>query len=174
DVAENLQPRIEHVRKVMALAFDLGPRIAVIEMPCIPDDPKAEAPPQTTGGLLLGTAPLATHPAKVLRESLADPASYGDRAGTPLALEAGLAPADNLAAYLSSFATGALGVNYAPANMLLNGHDPVQSLTPLHSKIVHTHARDARRGSASRAGTEVPLGAGDIDWYTYVAVLDSI
>jgi sugar phosphate isomerase/epimerase len=174
EVAENLQPRIEHVRKVMALAFDLGPRIAIVEMPRIPDEPIAEAPPQSAGGLLLGTAPLVAHPSKVLRESLTDLASYGDRTGTSLALETGLDPAEKLAGYLSTFATGALGVNYDPANMLLNGHDPVQSLTPLHSKIVHIHARDARRGSASRAGTEVLLGAGDIDWFTYVAVLDSI
>jgi sugar phosphate isomerase/epimerase len=175
DVAENQQPRIEHVRKVMALAFDLGPRIAIVETPSIPDEPKEEAPPPAfSGGLLLGSAPLAAHPAKVLRESLTDLGAHGDRTGTTLALETGLDPADKLAAYLDTFATGALGVNYDPANMLLNGFDPIRSLTPLHSKIVHTHARDARRGSAGRTGTEVALGAGDVDWFTYVAVLDSI
>src|SRR5262245_1815500 len=174
DVAENLQQRIEHVRKVMALAFDLGPRIAIVEMPKIPDEPKEDAAPAPSGGLLLGTAPLAAHPARVLRASLTDLAAYGDRNGTILALEAGLDPAEKLAGHLSTFATGALGVNYDPANMLLNGFDPVQSLTPLHSNIVHTHARDARRGGASRAGMEVALGAGDVDWFTYVAVLDTI
>ena len=175
DVAENLQPRIEHIRKVMALAFDLGPRIAVVEMPAIPEEPaEAAAPAQSTGGLLLGSAPLAAHPAKALRESLTDLGAYGDRIGTRIALEAGSDSGDKLAAYLATFATGALGVNYDPANMLLNGFDPIQSLTALHSKILHTHARDARRGSASRGGTEVPLGAGDIDWLTYVAMLDTI
>ena len=175
DAAENLQPRIEHVQKVMALAFDLGPRIAVVEMPRIPDEPKEDtAPPSSSGGLLLGSAPLAAHPAKILRESLTALGTYGDRIGTTLALEVGLDPADKLAEYLATFATGALGVNFDPANMLLNGFDPIQSLTPLHSKIVHTHARDARRSGASRAGTEVPLGAGDVDWFTYVAVLDTI
>src|SRR5262249_2109443 len=116
DTAENLQPRIEHVRKVMALAFDLGPRIAIVEMPRTPDEPKEEAAPASAGGLLLGTAPLAAHPAKVLRESLTDLGAYGDRVGTTLALESGLDSAERLAAYLSTFTTGALGVNYDPAN----------------------------------------------------------
>src|SRR5439155_8529694 len=66
DVAENLQPRIEHVRKVMSLAFDVGPRIAIVEMPRIPDEPKEEAAPAPAfaGGLILGTAPLGAHPSK--------------------------------------------------------------------------------------------------------------
>src|SRR5712691_10361742 len=48
DVAENLQPRIDHVRKVLALAFDLGPRLAIVEMPRIPDEPKEEAAPPSS------------------------------------------------------------------------------------------------------------------------------
>src|SRR5438874_3865931 len=39
DIAENLQPRMEHVGKVMALALDLVPLIAIVEMPRIPDEP---------------------------------------------------------------------------------------------------------------------------------------
>src|SRR5260221_7969673 len=31
DVAENLQPRIEHVRSVMSLSYDLGPRTSIVE-----------------------------------------------------------------------------------------------------------------------------------------------
>src|SRR5262249_60155049 len=46
DTAADQQPRIEHVRKVMALSFDLGPRITIIEagqVPEKPDDPAAAA-----------------------------------------------------------------------------------------------------------------------------------
>src|SRR5438046_10332034 len=41
DVAADLQPRIEHVRRVMSLSYDLGPRVAIVEMPPGP----AERPP---------------------------------------------------------------------------------------------------------------------------------
>ena len=60
---------------------------------------------------------------------------------------------------MGTFDTGSLGVNYDPANMLLNGFDPIQSLPPLHGKLVHVHARDAKISSSSRNGVEVPLGA---------------
>ncbi|MFL5338671.1 MAG: sugar phosphate isomerase/epimerase family protein, partial [Gemmataceae bacterium] len=175
DVAENLQPRIEHARKVLSLSYDLGSRIAIVEMPAVPDEPKeAEAPALSAGGLLLGSAPARLHPAKALREALADLGAYGDRVGATLALEAGLDPAEKLAGYLASFDTGSLGVNYDPANMLLNGHDPIQSLPPLGGKLVHVHARDARRSGTSRGAAEVPLGAGDIDWMAFAAVLESL
>ncbi len=65
-------------------------------------------------------------------------------------------------------------MNYDPANMLLNGFDPIQSLPALVGKLVHAHARDARVSGASRGGLEVPLGAGDIDWLTFVGVLESL
>src|SRR5205814_2570992 len=38
DPAEDQQPRIEHVRKVLSLSFDLGARIAIVQAGRIPDD----------------------------------------------------------------------------------------------------------------------------------------
>src|SRR4051812_26889036 len=38
DVAADLQPRLEHVRKAMQLAFDLGARKVVVPCAKIPDD----------------------------------------------------------------------------------------------------------------------------------------
>lgn len=179
DVAENLQPRLEHVRQVMQLSFDLGPRLVVVDGPRVPNDavktPRDAsniAPAGLTGGVLLGGGSVL--PAQALREALTDLSAYGDRIGVTLALETGLSPSDQLAAYLSQFDTGALGVNYDPANMLLNGFDPIQSLLPLRGRIVHTHARDGRSASPSRTAVETQLGAGDIDWMTYVAVLESL
>src|SRR4051794_10826194 len=43
DVAEDQQPRIDHIRNVLSLSFDLGPRIALIEAGRVPekaDDPR--------------------------------------------------------------------------------------------------------------------------------------
>jgi len=176
DRAEDLQPRIEHVRQVMSLCYDLGARIAIVEMPPIPAALPAErgAPALSAGGLILGSAPRSADPATLLREALSDLGAHGDRTGTILALDIGADPAEKVAEYLATFDRGGLGVNYDPANMLVNGHDPVRDLPPLHGKIVHVHARDARRSSASRGAAEVALGAGDVDWMTFVAVLGTI
>ena len=176
DKTENLQPRIEYVRKVMSLSYDLGSRTVVVEMPAIPANEAvpSQATELSPGGLILGAAPQAENPAKLLRESLTDLGANGDRTGTTLALECGVDPAAKLAEYLDTFPTGGLAVSYDPTNMLMNGHDPIAGLTTLHSKIVHVYARDARKSGASRIAAEVALGAGDIDWMSFVAVLDTI
>jgi L-ribulose-5-phosphate 3-epimerase len=153
DSSEHLQPRIEHLRKVMQLAFDLGGRRVVVPCPPLPaaDDNSPRA--------------------RTLRETLTDLAAYGDRIGTVLALELGFDPADRVRHYLAGFDTGSLKVTYDPANFLVHGHDPVANLAPLKDRLDHVHARDARRASLSRGLEEVPVGAGDVDWMAFTATL---
>jgi sugar phosphate isomerase/epimerase len=153
DSADHLQPRIEHLRKVMQLAFDLGCRRVVVPCPKLPaaDD----------------TSPRA----RTLRETLLDLGSHGDRIGTALALEVGFDAADVVGRYLAGFDSGSLKVTYDPANFLVHGHDAVASLSPLKDRLAHVHARDARRASLSRGLEEVPVGAGDVDWMAFTATL---
>lgn len=155
DVAENQQVRIEYLRQVMALAFELGPRTVVVQCPKLPDENEVER----------GT---------LLRDALTDLARHGDRTGTVLAVEIGLDDPERMKTYLDSFDVGSLKVNYDPANLLVNGYDPIKGVLPLHRYIVHTHARDARRGNASRMAQEVPVGEGDIDWLSYVGTLAAV
>jgi sugar phosphate isomerase/epimerase len=152
DAAEDLQPRIEHVRKAMLLAFDLGARRIVAAGPKLPDD---EAAPR----------------AHVMREALAAVGAYGDRVGCFAALEVGFDPAEKVKAYLGTFDTGSLKVTYDPANFLLHGHDPLANLTPLAGLVEHVHARDARAAGLNRGLQEVPVGAGDVDWMALTATL---
>lgn len=152
DSAENLQPRIDHIRKAMQLAFDLGARRVVVPCPRIPTD--ADSPR-----------------AQTMRESLWALGAHGDRIGTVLALEIGFDPAAMVKPYLAGFDSGSLKVAYDPANMLMHGHDPVANLAPLKGRIAHVHARDARAGGVSQGIQEVPLGAGDVDWMAFTATL---
>jgi sugar phosphate isomerase/epimerase len=155
DVAENQQPRIDYVRGVMSLAFELGPRIAIAPCPKLPGENEPER-------------------ARLLREALLTLGQHGDRVGSVLALEIGLDSPEAVRDYLATFDVGSLKVNYDPANMLVNGFDPVKAIAPLHALIAHTHARDARKTTVSRGAQEVPLGAGDVDWLSYVASLSAI
>jgi L-ribulose-5-phosphate 3-epimerase len=152
DASENLQPRLEHLRKAMQLAFDLGARRVVVPCPKIPDD-------------------LAAARAQTMREALLALGPYGDRIGTVLALEIGYDASEKVKAYLAGFDTGSLKITYDPANMLVHGHDPVANLLPLKDLLAHVHARDARSASLSRGLHEVPVGAGDVDWMTLTATL---
>lgn len=153
DVPENLEPRIEHVKQVMTLAYDLGPRIVTLQAGSVDgqdDDPR------------LG----------LLREALAALAAHGDRVGTTLALETGLDSGAALARFLSRFDTGSLGVNFDPANLLMNGFQPFEDLRALAGRIAHVQAKDARRHGPSRSAQEVPLGHGDLDWMNLISLLD--
>ncbi len=152
DSAENLQPRIEHIRKVMKLAFDLGARRVVLPLPKLPDDPESPR-------------------AKSLREALLAIGPHGDRTGTVLALEMGFDSGEKVKQYLATFDCGSLKLTYDPANMLTHGHDPVAELAPLKGLIAHVHARDARGASLSGGAQEVPVGAGDVDWMAFTATL---
>ncbi len=155
DVAEDQQPRIEHVRKVMSLCFDLGARAVIVQAGPMPEE-KDE------------------HPTRRMTEALLALGLHGDRTGTVLALETGLESGEALAAFLGRFDTGGLGVNLDPANLLVHGFDPVQSVRALRGKIVHAHAKDARRAGASRAAQEVPLGHGDIEWLEFLGTLEEV
>lgn len=155
DVAEDQQPRIEHVQKVMALSFDLGPRLVIIQAGRIPADETSPAYQRLT-------------------EALRALGQHGDRAGTRLALETGLEPGGVLAPFLARFDSGSLAVNFDPANLFMNGFDPYESARALGGRIAHAHAKDARRSSASRSAQEVPLGQGDIDWLRLADVFEEI
>jgi sugar phosphate isomerase/epimerase len=155
DAAEAQEARIEHVRKVLSLSFDLGPRVAVVQAGRLPED--ADAP----SGALLSEALLAL-------------GHHGDRTGTVLALETGLESGAALRKFIDRFDTGGLRVNLDPANLLINGLDPYEGARALHGKIVHVHAKDARTAGANRAAREVPLGHGDIDWVQFLGVLEEV
>ncbi len=155
DAAEDQQPRLEHVRKVLALSFDLGPRLAVVQAGAVADEPDSPRGAR-------------------LRDSLLSVGRFGDRVGARLALETGLESGTALAAFLRGLGTGGLGANLDPANLLEHGFDPYDSARALQGRILHSHAKDVRRCSSSRAAREVPLGQGDIDWVKYVGVLEEV
>jgi L-ribulose-5-phosphate 3-epimerase len=155
DCSENLQARVDHVRNVMQLAYDLGPRCVVLPFPQLAPD---ETDPR----------------AAVLREVLSDLGRFGDRIGTQLALEPGLDPAEKIRDYLRTFDSGSLRITYDPANFLLNGYDPVAALMSFQGLISIIHGRDGQRRSVSGLAREVPLGAGDLDWLSLIATLEAI
>ncbi len=156
DEAENQQQRIEHVRKVMTLAFDLGPRVVIASAGRAPGEDEDDA--RTT----------------LLTEALRNLGQHGDRTGTVLALETGLESGEQLRKYLDRFDTAGLGVTLDPANLLMNGFDPYEGARALAGKVSQVHAKDARKAGASRSAQEVALGHGDIDWTRFLGLLVEI
>jgi sugar phosphate isomerase/epimerase len=153
DHPDGQEGRIDHVKNGMSLSFDLGPRRVVIQAGQVPED--ADDPRWPS-----------------LAEPLQALGRHGDRIGVVLALETGLEPGATLAKMLDRLDTGGLGVNFDPANLLMNGNDVYASLAALARRVVHSHAHDARQTGANRPAQEVPLGHGDIDWMRYLSELE--
>lgn len=154
DIAENLEPRLEHIRNTMALAFDLGPRLVIIPVGKIP--PKEDDP-----AFLL------------LKEALLDLGRHGDRTGVMVALDSGVDSPATLVSFLDRLDVGSLGVNFNPANLVLAGHNPHDAVKSLNRRLIHAHAQDARRISPDRMAT-VPLGHGDLDWLQLLADFEEV
>ena len=87
---------------------------------------------------------------RLLREARTAIGQHGDRVGSVLALEIGLDSPEAVRDYLATYDVGSLQVNYDPANLLVNGFDPIQGIISLSKVIAHTHARDARKTTVSR------------------------
>lgn len=155
DFPDHLDERLDRLRQVMALSYDLGGPIVVVQagkVPAAKDDPHAA----------------------FLVDSLQTLARHGDRVGAVVALETGLESGQALADFLARFDTGSLGAAFDPANLLMAGFDPYESARALKGRIVHAHAKDARQATASRTAREVPMGHGDIDWLLLPGTLEEI
>lgn len=155
DTPTGQEARIEHIRQMLSLSFDLGARVVIVQAGRVPED--------------------ANDPrARLLTEALLALGHHGDRTGTVLALETGLESGAVLRQFLDRFDTGGLGVNLDPANLLLGGFDPYESARALQGRVVHSHAQDARPAGPNRSGQLVPVGHGDIEWMRYLSVLEEI
>ena len=93
--------------------------------------------------------------------------------GVAVALETGQEDAETLLGVLEALGRGSVGVNFDPANMLLFGMgEPVEALERLAPWVRQIHVKDARRSPvAGEWGTEVAVGAGEVDWAAFFRVL---
>jgi L-ribulose-5-phosphate 3-epimerase len=166
DVAEDLEPRLEQIRLTMALAFELGPRLVIIQAGKIPSSP---TPLPEGEGSKTPEDPRFT----LMKESLDALGRHGDRIGVTIALDTGLDSPETLVSYLNRFDVGSLAVSFNPANLVISGHNPYDAVRTFHKRMVYAHAQDARRISPNRMAT-VPLGHGDLDWMQLLANFEEI
>jgi L-ribulose-5-phosphate 3-epimerase len=168
DVAEDLEPRMEQIRLTMALAFDFGPRLVIIQAGKISEPSPGAGEPSRVKERLTDDSPAA-----LMRESLDALGRHGDRTGVTIALDTGLDSPEAMMTFLKRFDVGSLAVNFNPANLVISGHDPYGAVRTFNKRMAHAHAQDARRISPNRMAT-VPLGHGDLDWMQLLANFEEI
>jgi L-ribulose-5-phosphate 3-epimerase len=96
-------------------------------------------------------------------------AEHGIRVG----LETGQETEGCLLRALLDLRRSGAGINFDPANLILYGMgDPVEALDLLHEWVRQIHVKDATPSQKPGMwGTEVPAGAGAVDWGALFAVL---
>ncbi|MCA9235086.1 MAG: sugar phosphate isomerase/epimerase [Planctomycetales bacterium] len=98
-------------------------------------------------------------------------------AGQTLHLETGQEPADVLLKFLGDVGRDNLAINFDPANMILYGvGEPIEALKTLGKYVRSVHCKDAKWSDQPGVtwGTEVPLGAGDVNFPAYLRTLAEI
>ncbi len=167
--------RVQKTKRIIDLAVEFGAKVVTTHIGVIPED-KAE--PRY----------------RVMFAALTECGLYAKEKGVTMAIETGPEKAATLLAFLKD-THGGVGVNLDLANfVMVTGQDPVEAVCVLKDYIVHTHAKDgimhkqndptevyhafAEGGvealNACEGFSEVPLGAGQVDWKNYIAALKGI
>lgn len=99
---------------------------------------------------------------------------YGDNIGVSFATETGPELAVKLKGILEKADTKSAKVNLDPANFVMcAGQDPVEAVHILKDYIVHTHAKDGVKLSATDY-QEFPLGQGNVPFPEYITALKEV
>lgn len=151
---EQLEGRIDAVKKAMQLAWDLKARILVCRIGRVVDDAESTA-------------------AIRQREVLSELARHGNRVGVTVSITPSGDPPAALRSLLERINEGPLGIDHDPAERVMSQLDPVTSLRELHAWITHVTVRDGLR-DADGAGRETVVGRGEVDWEQALATLDEM
>jgi len=150
---DHIAEDVAKTKRMMDLCALLGVKVLTSHIGRIPDDP--DSPGWQTAAAAL--------------ENIG---AHGDAIGVVFASETGPESGADLAKFLKSLRTHSIQANYDPANITMNGFEPVQGAYDLAGLIVHTHAKDGKRPGPDRG--EVPLGEGDVPWPAYLKALKDI
>ena len=141
---------IPKLRDSVDQAIDLDTRVITTHIGGLPEDRSAPA-------------------WEIMPRVLNEIGQYASKRGVVFATETGVEPGDRLRKMLDNLDTDGIRVNFDPANLVMNGFDHLQAARDLAPYVVHTHAKDGRKGVG-----ELPLGEGDVNYPEYVAVWRSL
>jgi len=136
-------------KKCVDLAVDLGTPVITTHIGVIPDD-------------------TADPVRDVMADALKDLGDYAVSHEVSFATETGPESPECMRGFLDALGSEGIRVNYDPANLTMRKFDAIGGVAILSDLIVHTHAKDGRRG-----GGEMALGEGDVDWEAYIAALEA-
>ncbi len=152
-VADDLEARIDATRRALRLAHDLGSSVVVDKIGRVPPEGDTDA-------------------TSTMVAALSDIGRFSHKEGAFLAAQTGTESGAELAALIARLPPGSIGVDFHPAELILNGHAPAEAIRALAEHVLHIHATDATRDLSLGRGIEVPLGRGSAEFPELLAVLE--
>ncbi len=153
DDPKTVQERVDRTCLVMELAADL----------CVPTV-------TAHVGKLFDES--ASSPSQLVTAALHQIGEVADATGVTYAIRPTADSGEQLAEVLKTVLCPGVGIGLDPASMVMHGVDPFSMFDHMADKITVAFARDGTVGSAERAGTETPLGEGDVDMLGALSRLD--
>lgn len=146
--------RIARTCEVIELAKDLGVDVVTA----------------STGAL---THPETGDPSSHAIDALRRIGEFAEVRGVSYAIRPTRDGGDRLVSVLDELACPAISVCLDPAELLMNGANPLSGIERYIEQVRLMHARDGTAGRADGAGRETPLGEGDVDMIGVLAVLSA-
>lgn len=153
NVLEDLDRRVAATKAAMTTAYHLGAKVLCNHIGGIDEDPDAETNTR-------------------LSEVMHDLARHADTCGVTFAAKTGGVDGPLLKAFLDRLPEGALGVDFDPGALIINGFSAEESYQALSRYVVHVRGKDGVKDLARGRGVEVPLGRGTVDFQMLIALLE--
>ncbi len=146
-----LERRLDLVRQVMQMAYDLKSGVVTLRAGSVPAQETEER--------------------RLLVEVLNDLARYGNHVGAVLAVTPSVEPPGPLLDVLQQVQDGPIGVDFDPSVFVSARVEATDAFRELHEWVQHVVVRDAVRDMDGSV-EEVPVGRGDVTWDELLALLE--
>ena len=163
---------IEDSKRILELAKDLETDVVMTHIGVVPENKNHER-------------------YKIMQEACYEIAEYAKSIDAYFAVETGPETAEVLKGFLDDIDSKGIAVNFDPANLVMvKNADPIKAVYTLRDYIVHVHAKDGvhvwdkdpevifgikkEMVKTPRAGQELPLGEGAVNFPNFLTALDDI
>jgi L-ribulose-5-phosphate 3-epimerase len=151
---ETVESNLERARAVIDMAVDMDVHVVSGHVGVISEDPH--------------------DPGRVcMAKAMTEFGRYAEDRGKVYASETGPETIELMREFIDALPNKAIKLNYDPANLVMNGFNPVKGVQVGNELIVHTHVKDGVRYPDGRCD-EVPVGKGQVPFSEYFMALDSV
>lgn len=153
DESDDLDRRLEATKAAMDMAYNLGCSVVTNRIGQVCDD-------------------VSDDRRSTMLQALTDLGIHSHKSGAWLAAQSGFDEPSLVKGLIDSLPPMAIGIDFDPAQMVINGFSPVEGMEAFADRVMHFRARDAVHDLSMGRGLEVQLGRGSVDLAALLGLLE--